>query len=91
MDKTCSIVQDLLPLYEEDMTDDNSASGIDGALRKVREIYRALCLSRSYSKETILEAYLNTISFTGPAGPPPAPQWPRPALPHRRRRFPPPA
>ena len=23
------------------------------------------CLSRSYSKETILEAYLNTISFTG--------------------------
>ena len=31
----------------------------------MREIYRALCLSRSYSKETILEAYLNTISFTG--------------------------
>ena len=37
----------------------------EGALRKLREIYRALCLSRSYSKETILEAYLNTISFTG--------------------------
>ena len=49
----------------KNLTDDNSASGIDGALRKVREIYRALCLSRSYSKETILEAYLNTISFTG--------------------------
>ena len=31
----------------------------------MREIYRALILSRSYSKETILEAYLNTISFTG--------------------------
>ena len=38
---------------------------MEGALRKLREIYRALCLSRSYSKETILEAYLNTISFTG--------------------------
>ena len=68
----------LLPIYSskqgastleqqliKNLTDDNSASGIDGALRKVREIYRALCLSRSYSKETILEAYLNTISFTG--------------------------
>ena len=59
----------LLPIYSskqgastleqqliKNLTDDNSASGIDGALRKVREIYRALCLSRSYSKETILEA-----------------------------------
>ena len=68
----------LLPIYSskqgastleqqliKNLTDDNSASGINGALRKVREIYRALCLSRSYSKETILEAYLNTISFTG--------------------------
>ena len=49
----------------KNLTDDDSASGIEGALRKLREIYRALCLSRSYSKETILEAYLNTISFTG--------------------------
>lgn len=49
----------------KNLTDDNSASGIEGALRKLREIYRALCLSRAYSKETILEAYLNTISFTG--------------------------
>ena len=68
----------LLPIYSskqgastleqqliKNLTDDDSASGIEGALRKLREIYRALCLSRSYSKETILEAYLNTISFTG--------------------------
>ena len=68
----------LLPIYSskqgastleqqliKNLTDDKSASGIEGALRKLREIYRALCLSRSYSKETILEAYLNTISFTG--------------------------
>lgn len=49
----------------KNLTDDDSSSGIQGALRKLREIYRALCLSRAYSKETILEAYLNTISFTG--------------------------
>ncbi len=49
----------------KNLTDDDSSSGIQGALRKLREIYRALCLSRVYSKETILEAYLNTISFTG--------------------------
>ena len=68
----------LLPIYSskqgastleqqliKNLTEDDSASGIEGALRKLREIYRALCLSKSYSKETILEAYLNTISFTG--------------------------
>lgn len=49
----------------KNLTDDDSSSGIEGALRKLREIYRALCLSKQYSKETILEAYLNTISFTG--------------------------
>ena len=68
----------LLPIYSskqgastleqqliKNLTSDKSASGVEGALRKLREIYRALCLSRTYSKETILEAYLNTISFTG--------------------------
>ena len=49
----------------KNLTDDDSASGLKGALRKVREIYRAYSLYRNYSKETILEAYLNTISFTG--------------------------
>jgi penicillin-binding protein 1A len=49
----------------KNLTDDDSSSGIDGALRKLREIYRAYGLYRNYSKETILEAYLNTISFTG--------------------------
>ena len=49
----------------KNLTGDDSASGIEGALRKLREIYRAYTLYRNYSKETILEAYLNTISFTG--------------------------
>lgn len=34
-------------------------------MRKVREIFRALGLANRYSKETILEAYLNTLSLTG--------------------------
>lgn len=34
-------------------------------MRKVREIFRALGLANRYSKETILEAYLNTIPLTG--------------------------
>lgn len=34
-------------------------------MRKVREIFRALGLAKKYSKETVLEAYLNTIPLTG--------------------------
>lgn len=34
-------------------------------MRKVREIFRALGLANRYSKETVLEAYLNTIPLTG--------------------------
>jgi len=35
------------------------------ALRKVREIFRAISLNGRYSKDTILEAYLNTVGFVG--------------------------
>ena len=45
--------------------DDDAASGIEGYMRKVREIFRAIGLANRYSKETILEAYLNTIPLTG--------------------------
>ncbi len=34
-------------------------------MRKVREIFRAMGVARRYSKETVLEAYLNTIPLTG--------------------------
>ena len=49
----------------KNLTRDEEASGIDGYLRKIREIYRALVLDGKYSKTDILEAYLNVISFTG--------------------------
>ena len=49
----------------KNLMDDDAASGIEGYMRKVREIFRAIGLANRYSKETILEAYLNTIPLTG--------------------------
>ncbi|MDO4566074.1 MAG: transglycosylase domain-containing protein [Oscillospiraceae bacterium] len=45
----------------KNITEETEVEGSSGALRKLREIYRALTLERKYSKEQILEAYLNTI------------------------------
>ncbi len=49
----------------KNLTRDEESSGIDGYLRKIREIYRAFRLDAKYDKTDILEAYLNVISFTG--------------------------
>lgn len=35
------------------------------AMRKVREMFRAMVLEKQYSKDLILEAYLNTLRLTG--------------------------
>ena len=45
----------------KNLTGDNEQDN----MRKVREIFRALGLDNKFSKETILEAYLNTIPLTG--------------------------
>lgn len=45
----------------KNLTGDNEVD----KMRKVREIFRALGLANRYSKETVLEAYLNTIPLTG--------------------------
>lgn len=45
----------------KNLTDDDDVD----YMRKVREIFRAMGLANRYSKETILEAYLNTIPLTG--------------------------
>ena len=47
----------------KNLTGDNDLS----PLRKVREIQRAMMLEKSYSKDEILEAYLNFIGFGGSA------------------------
>ncbi len=45
----------------KNLTDDNEAS----INRKVREIVRALKVEQEYSKDEILEAYLNVVNFGG--------------------------
>ena len=56
-----TIVQQLI----KNITEEDESQGFDGALRKLREIYRALILSRTYSNEQILETYLNTFRLSG--------------------------
>lgn len=47
----------------KNLTNDKSGSGVSGAMRKAREIFRAYILEKQYSKDEILEAYLNTIGL----------------------------
>ncbi|MEG2083916.1 MAG: transglycosylase domain-containing protein, partial [Oscillospiraceae bacterium] len=49
----------------KNITNEASVAGKSGALRKLREIYRALMLERKYTKSQIMEAYLNTINLGG--------------------------
>ena len=52
----------------KNITDDDESQGTAGYLRKIREIFRAMSLNSRYSKEMIMEAYLNTLSLTGNIG-----------------------
>ncbi len=49
----------------KNLTRDDEDSSMAGYLRKLREVYRAWKMDSDYSKEEILSAYLNIISFTG--------------------------
>lgn len=49
----------------KNITGEDESSGIEGYARKVKEIFRATALDNRFSKEEILEAYLNTIGLTG--------------------------
>lgn len=45
----------------KNITGDDEADGFAGYERKIREIYRAVQMEKEYSKDDILEAYLNLI------------------------------
>ncbi|MEA5050825.1 MAG: transglycosylase domain-containing protein [Oscillospiraceae bacterium] len=49
----------------KNITNENSVGGLSGVLRKIREIYRALRLEQDFSKQQIMEAYLNTFRLSG--------------------------
>lgn len=46
---------------------DNTRSGIDGYTRKIKELILSIELERSYSKDEILNFYLNSIGYGGTA------------------------
>ena len=52
-----TITQQLL----KNITGENAVSGIHGISRKINEIYKAMSLEKKYSKDQILQAYLNII------------------------------
>ena len=45
------------------ITQDNAVQGAAGIQRKAKEILRAFYIERKYSKDQILEYYLNTVNF----------------------------
>lgn len=49
----------------KNLLDDDDTEGTAGYMRKLREVFRAYVLERRYSKDMILEAYLNIIPLTG--------------------------
>lgn len=49
----------------KNITEEDEVAGGSGALRKLREMYRAYQLERRFSKEQVLEAYLNTFRLSG--------------------------
>ena len=45
----------------KNLTGDKDTLGMEGIARKIREIYRSIQLEKDYSKDDILEAYLNLV------------------------------
>ncbi len=49
----------------KNFTNDRASRGFDGVSRKFREIYRAFSLERTYTKDQIMEAYINKVPIGG--------------------------
>ena len=46
------------------LTKDDARSGFDSVERKIREIFRAINVEKTYTKEDILQSYLNVVPMT---------------------------
>lgn len=49
----------------KNITGEDDSKGMAGYTRKLKEIFRAIALDNRFSKDEILEAYLNTVGLTG--------------------------
>ena len=47
----------------KNITGDKAVSGIEGIERKMREIFRSIQVEKNYTKDDILECYLNIVHF----------------------------
>ncbi len=47
----------------KNITKDNETDGSEGVERKIREIFRAINVEKVYTKDDILEAYVNVVEF----------------------------
>ncbi|SEK19282.1 penicillin-binding protein 1A [Ruminococcus albus] len=45
----------------KNLTGDDAASGVQGIERKIREVFRAINVEKNYTKEDILQTYLNVV------------------------------
>lgn len=45
----------------KNLTGDDAVSGVQGIERKIREVFRAINVEKTYTKDDILEAYLNVV------------------------------
>lgn len=48
----------------KNITGEDAANGTEGVERKIREIFRAINMEKIYTKDEILQCYLNIIGFT---------------------------
>ena len=48
----------------KNITGEDAATGTEGVERKIREIFRAINIEKVYTKDEILQCYLNIIGFT---------------------------
>lgn len=45
----------------KNVTGDNATEGVEGIERKIREVFRAINVEKTYTKDVVLESYLNIV------------------------------